>query len=305
MVTCLQAHDRWRSKFNCLNFISVIPGTKWCANASKTDANRVSTTQRSINQLETLHRDKPSRDAPCDSAPPPPESCCSHAHFWLASLSIHFPVHFTRNPVTLTVLVELAAYQLLVHSPHYYSTGQCVSWRRSTMLWCSWTNAMLLVSWAKQEGMISASWWCHRRCNVHAAHANYIDDDIIEDDFMTHHRWYLDNDIIDNNIIDSGSDIIFSDIISSDVIGWHCENASCCVHVSGGDAVACCDIIGMCVSMSNSPNEWGFFLFYDCKDATVAGALMIASSKWVRLPYFMTMEGCCKICWNTIRTCAY
>ena len=63
-------------------------------------------------------------------------------------------------------------------------------------------------------------------------------------------------------------------MISSDVIGWHCENASCCVHVSCGDAVACCDIIGMCVSMSNSPNE-----FYDCKDATVAGALMIASSK--------------------------
>ena len=47
--------------------------------------------------------------APCDSVPPPPESS-AHAlrtgDSWLASLSTHFPTHFTRRaheyPVTLT-----------------------------------------------------------------------------------------------------------------------------------------------------------------------------------------------------------
>jgi len=45
-----------------------------------------------------------------------------------------------------------------------YSTGQCVSWQRNTMLWCFWTNAMLPVSWARQEGMIYAvQAWCHQQ----------------------------------------------------------------------------------------------------------------------------------------------
>ena len=41
--------------------IFVDAGTKLCASANKTDTNRVSTTW-SVNQLETLHRNKPSRD---------------------------------------------------------------------------------------------------------------------------------------------------------------------------------------------------------------------------------------------------
>jgi len=50
------------SKFNCLNFIFIDTGTKSCANTNKMDISRVSTTQRSMNQLETLHRTKPSID---------------------------------------------------------------------------------------------------------------------------------------------------------------------------------------------------------------------------------------------------
>ena len=45
-----------------LTIIFVDAGTKSSASANKTDTNRVSTTRRSVNQLETLHRNKPSRD---------------------------------------------------------------------------------------------------------------------------------------------------------------------------------------------------------------------------------------------------
>ena len=58
-----------------------------------------------------LSKKLPSCPAPCDSIPPPPESSCSRSSYqryvWLASLSIHFPIHFARHaheyPVTLTV----------------------------------------------------------------------------------------------------------------------------------------------------------------------------------------------------------
>ena len=43
-----------------ITFVDV--GTKSCASANRTDTNRVSTTRRSVNQLEMLHRNKPSRD---------------------------------------------------------------------------------------------------------------------------------------------------------------------------------------------------------------------------------------------------
>ena len=44
-----------------LTIIFVDADTKSCTSANKTDTNRVTTT-RSMNQLETLHRNKPSRD---------------------------------------------------------------------------------------------------------------------------------------------------------------------------------------------------------------------------------------------------
>jgi len=45
-----------------LTIIFIDAGTKSCASAKNTDTNRVSTTKRSVNQLDTLHRNKPSRD---------------------------------------------------------------------------------------------------------------------------------------------------------------------------------------------------------------------------------------------------
>ena len=89
-------------------FDSIIPGKFICCLAQE---------KRLFGELNcsflhgyTAYQQKlPSCPAPCDSAPPPPESS-AHAlrtrDSWLASLSTHVPTHFTPRaheyPVTLT-----------------------------------------------------------------------------------------------------------------------------------------------------------------------------------------------------------
>ena len=61
MVACLEVNNWWGSKFSCLNY-SFLRVRNRAQMQKKKDTNGVSTAQGSMNQLETLCRDKPSRD---------------------------------------------------------------------------------------------------------------------------------------------------------------------------------------------------------------------------------------------------
>ena len=141
-----------------------------------------------------------------------------------------------------------------------YSTGQCVSWQSNTMLWCFWTNATLLVSWAKQEGMIYVSRY---KCDVINKGRLLLHDVIKYDGLITtqmmmtsstkedccsgcHQAWWLNSYAND-------------DIISSDVISFKKNSVvvRCGVHISGDS--------GRTVSLSEL-FPWGFpITLYDYK----------------------------------------